>query len=117
GAERDLAAAGAVAVNNALPAANDAAGREVGAGDRLDQLQQADVGVVDELDEAAADLAQVVRRDLGGHADSDAVGAVDEQVGEFARQQERLAILTVVVIDEIDGVRVQVGQHLRGNRR
>ena len=69
-------------------------------------------GLVDEPDEAVADLAQVVRRDLGGHADGDAVGAVDQQVGKLAGQDQRLAVLAVVVVDEIDGVAFQVGQHL-----
>ena len=114
GAEGDLAAAGAVAVEDALPAADDAAGGEVGAGDDLDQLVERDVGVVDETDEAVADLAQVVRRDFGGHADGDAVGAVDEQVGELARQDQRLAILAVVVVDEVDRV---VARGRRASRR
>ena len=71
-----------------------------------------DVRVVDQPDEAVADFAQVVRRDLGGHADRDAVGAVDQQVGELAGQDQRLAVLAVVVVDEIDGVVVEVGEHL-----
>ena len=40
--ERDLAAAGLVAVDDAVAAADDAAGREVGAGDDLQQLVQRD---------------------------------------------------------------------------
>ena len=64
-----------------------------------------------------ADLAQVVRRNVGRHADGDAVGAVDEQVGKLARQHERLAILAVVVVDEIDRFAVEVLQHLGGDGR
>ena len=118
GAQRDLAAAGAVAVEDALPAADDAAGREVRAGNDLHQLERCVTsGSSMSADEAVADLAQVVRRNVGGHADGDAVGAVDEQVGELARQDERLAVLAVVVVDEIDGVAVEVGEHLGGDGR
>src|SRR5205085_607372 len=85
------------------------------AGDDLHQLPDADLRLVDELDEAVADLAQVVRGDFGRHADGDAVGAVDEQVGELARQDERLAVLAVVVVDEVNGLAVEVGQHLGGD--
>ncbi len=72
-------------------------------------------GIVDEADEAVADLAEVVRRDFGGHADRDAVGAVDQQVGELAGQDQRLAVFAVVVVDEIDGVAFEVGEHLGGD--
>src|SRR5262249_28034180 len=92
GAQGDLAAAGAVAVDDPLPAADDAAGREIGAGDQLHQLFERRFRVVDQPDEAVADLAQVVRRDFSRHADGDAVAAVDEQVGELARQDGRLHV-------------------------
>ena len=116
-AEGDLAAAGRVAVDNALPAADDAAGGEIGPRNDLHQLFDGHVRVVDELDEPVADLAQVVRRNLRGHADGDAVGAVDQQVGELARQDERLAVLAVVIVDEIDRVVLEVGEHLGGDGR
>ena len=53
---------GPVAVDDPLPAADDAAGREVRAGDVLEQLQQRDVRVVDQRDESGADF----RRLCGG---------------------------------------------------
>ena len=37
---------------------------------------------------AVDDLAEIVRRDVGRHADGDAAGAVDQQVRE-ARRQDR----------------------------
>ena len=63
------------------------------------------------------DLAQVVRRDVGGHADRDADGAVDQQVREPRRQDGRLLGLAVVVVLEVDGVLVDVAHHLQGERR
>ena len=64
----------------------------------------------------ARDLAQVVRRDLGGHADRDPLGPVDQQVGEPARQHHGLGRAAVVVLPEVDGVLVDVPQHLHRQR-
>src|SRR5262249_36518457 len=71
GAERDVALAGRVAVHDPLLAADDAAGREVRPLDDalLDQRLRRDARLVDDADRGAADLAQVVRRDVGRHAD------------------------------------------------
>ena len=66
---------------------------------------------------AAGDLAQVVGRDVGGHADRDAGGPVDQQVGEPGRQHDRLLLLAVVVRLEVDGVLGDVADHLHGQRR
>ena len=46
------------------------------------------VRAVYQPDQRVYALAQVVRRDVGGHADGDAAGAVDEQVGKARRQHD-----------------------------
>ena len=71
--------------------------------------------VVDEGDGRGGDLAQVVRRDVGGHAHGDAGRAVDEQVGQLGRQHRRLLARAVVVLDEVDRLLVDVGQQLGGD--
>ena len=43
---------------------------------------------------AVDDLAQVVRRDVGGHADGDAGRAVDQQVRDRRRQDRRLLVVS-----------------------
>ena len=48
--------------------------------------------MVDQRDDGVDDLAQVVRRDVGRHADRDAGGAVDQQVREARRQDGRLLL-------------------------
>ena len=63
------------------------------------------------------ELAQVVRRDVGGHADRDAARTVGEQVREPARQDGRLLHAPVVVRDEIDCLLVDFTQHLHRQRR
>ena len=75
------------------------------------------LGVVDQGGDGVDHLAQVVRRDVGRHADGDAVGAVDHEVGNAARQHGRLAARLVVVGHPVDGVGVDVAQHLDGDAR
>ena len=93
-----------------------AAGREVRALDVPHQARGLDVRVVDVGDRGRDRLAQVVRRDVRGHADRDAARAVDEQVREARRQDDRLVVLAVVVGLEVDRVGVEVAQHLARDR-
>ena len=53
-------------------------------------------------------LAQIVRRDVGRHADRDAAGAVDQHVGEARRQDLRLVARSVIIGGEIDRVLVDI---------
>ena len=85
--------------------------------DRLEERLAVGVGVGEVPLRGVGDLAQVVRRDVGRHADGDAGAAVDEQVGEPARQDRRLLRLAVVVVAEVDGLLVDVADHLHGQRR
>ena len=45
---------------------------------------------------------------VGRHADGDAAGAVDQQVGELRRQHRRLLQAVVVVRLEVDRVLVEI---------
>ena len=65
-------------------------------------------GIVDQRDAGVDDLAEIVRRNVGRHADRDAAGAVDQQVGKLRRQDRRLFFVVVVVRLKIDGVLVDV---------
>jgi len=58
-----------------------------------------------------------VRRDVGRHAHGDAGCAVDQQVGHARRQDDRLFQRAVEVLDKVDGVLVDVGQHVLAHRR
>ena len=100
-----------------LVAEDRAAGREVGALDVLAEIVRGQLRVFDQGAGGIADLAQVVGRDVGRHADGDAGRAVDQQVGELGRQDRRLFLGAVVVVDEVDGVLVDVGQHLGRDAR
>ncbi len=93
-AHGDRATAGAVRLLDALAADDERAGREVRALDALDQRVQQllvrGLGVLQAPLGARRDLTEVVRRDVGGHADRDARRAVDQQVREAGRQDGRL---------------------------
>ena len=52
--------------------------------------------------QALHDLAQVVRRDVGGHADRDAGGAVQQHVRQARRQQRGLLQRAVEVRRPVD---------------
>ncbi len=114
-AQGDLATAGGVGSTDAAAAHDDAGGGEVGAFDMLHQAGQVDVRVFDIRHTAVDDLAQVVGRDVGGHADRDALAAVDQQVREAAGQNAGFLLRLIEVGVPVDGVLVDIGQHLDGH--
>ena len=91
-----------------MPAENDAAGRKVRSGHDLDQIINGERWIIDQRRARVDDLAEIVRRDVGGHADRDAAGSVDQQVWKPRRQHHRFVLVTVVVGLKIDGVFVDI---------
>ena len=120
-AHPDRATTGAVGVLDPLPADDQATGREVRSLDPgeqgVEQLLVAGLGVLQRPQHAGGDLPQVVRRDVGGHADGDAAAAVDQQVGDPARQEVRLHRPAVIVRRKIDGFLVDLPEHLHRKGR
>ena len=112
GADTDRAAARSVGLADPVGAHDHAAAGEVRALDVLHQPLGVDRRVVDEGAGGGDHLGQVVGRDVRRHADRDPGGAVDEQVREARRQDERLGRGLVVVGAEVDGVGLDVAQHL-----
>ncbi len=115
GAHIDAAPAGAVGLHDASAAVDDAGGGEIRTLDVLHQVVRGQAVVVDQRQTAVHHLAQVVRRNIGGHAHGDARGAVDQQVRHPGGHHFGNPLGAVVVIDEIDGFLVQVGQQLVGD--
>jgi hypothetical protein len=76
----------------------------------LQQLLQRQRRVVDQRQAGVDDLAQIVRRDVGGHAHRDSPRAIDQQVRNARRQNHRLLLPPVVVGLEVDRVLLDVGQ-------
>ena len=118
GADHEAAAAGAVGLGDVGAAEEDAAGGEVGAEDVLEAEVEVGLRLLRRLgqegDAGVEDFGEVVGRDVGGHADGDAGAAVDDEVGDAGGEDGGLEGGLVVVGDEVDGVHVDVGEHLAG---
>ena len=112
GAHKEAAAAGLVGLLNAALAVNEAASREVRSLHVLQHLGEPDVRVVHHFNGGVDDLGEIVRRDVGRHTDRDAVGAVDDEVGNARGQNKRLVGGLVVVGDEVHGFHFDVGEQL-----
>ena len=108
------AAALAVGVTDAVQTDDGATGGQVGTGDELHELVQVRIGVGDEVAGGRDDLTEVVRGHVGGHADGDAAGAVDQEVGEGRGKDLGLGLLAVVVRFEVDDVLVDGGHQQLG---
>ena len=76
---------------------------------------QRGVRIVHQRNGRVDNLGEIVRRNLGRHADGDTVGAVDDQVRNARRQNHRLDRGVVEIGNEVDGVLVDVGQQLFGD--
>ena len=65
------------------------------------------------MGDRVADFAQIVGRYIGGHAHGDAAGTVDQHIGQFARQHERLFQAVVEIRPPVDRIHFDVlEQHL-----
>ena len=93
-AHHDRAASGGVGAADARQAEDQAAGREIGALHMLHQPFGGDRRIVDVGAAGGEHFAEIVRRDVGRHADRDSAGAVDQQVGEARGKDLRLALAT-----------------------
>ena len=117
---RQRPAAGLVGGVDARVPHDEPAGRKVRAADAGPQaaalLVPAVRAVLDGPHDAVDDLAQVVGRDVGGHADRDAGRAVHEEVGIGRREDGGLLGGLVVVRHEVDRLLVEIGHQVVGDR-
>ena len=113
----DAAPTGPVRGVNAGGAVDEARCREIGPGQVFHQARHVDRRIFDQGQGRVNDLAQVVRRDVRGHADRNTRRPVDQQVRDLRRHDTRFALGTVVVLDEVDRLLLDVGEKLRGNLR
>ena len=117
-AKTDRAGAGPVDLLQLVGGVEDlSAGREVRALHVATELRAAEIRVVEQLDQRGAHLAEVMRRDVGGHADGNAGRAVDQQIREPRRQDDRFGLRAVVVRPERDRRLVDLFQHFVGDAR
>ena len=102
-------------------AQHQSAGREVRPLDEVHQLVDCDLvalgPAVDRVGDGVHDFSEVVRRDVRGHADRDAAAAVEEQVGQQAREHDRLLQAAVEIVGPIDRFLLDIGQQRFGDAR
>ena len=94
------------------PAQHDTPCGKVGTGNIFDQILDREVRIIDQRQRRVTNLAEVMRRDVRRHANGDTPGAIDQHVRETRRQNNRFAVLAVVVQLEIDGVLVDILQQV-----
>ena len=116
GAHDDLALSGTVSLFGSVLAHNDGAGRKIRSLDDVGQIVNRAVRFVDDFDGCVDGLHQVVRRDRGCHTDGDTVRAVDQEIWESGRQYHWFFFFPVEVRDEIDGLFLDIAQHLQRQR-
>jgi len=116
-AHHHAAATGQVAVAHAGDAVDQSGGREVGRGDDLDQLLDAGLRIAQQRQAGIDDFVQVVRRNVGRHAHRDPRRAVDQQIGNARRQDQRFLFRAVVVRTEVDGFLLDVLQQFVADAR
>src|SRR5262245_52956339 len=104
------AAPGLVSLLDAFTAVNESPGGKIRPRDHLYQIRGLCVRMLQELDGRFDDLTQIVRRNLGRHADGDSIRTVDQKVRHARRQHCRFLKLFVVVGDEFDGFLLDVGE-------
>src|SRR5467141_3478217 len=117
GAHGKAAAPRFVSGFDAFAARNIRPGREVRPRHNLHYFFQRRIGLFDEQNRRVHDLAQVVGRDVRGHADGDAAGAIDEQVRYARRKDNGLFARLIEVRNEIDGFFFKVGENVFRNFR
>ena len=67
------------------PAQDDTAGREIGPRYQIDQILKCHSGIIDVGATGVDYFTEIVRRDVGRHADGNASRAVDQEIGKTGR--------------------------------
>ena len=115
GTHDHTATACAVALFHAADAVNNAGGGEIRRWHDIHQVVDGRVGVAQQVQTGIHHFIEVVRRNVGRHADRNTSRAIDQQIGKFGRHDQRFFFAAVVVGAEIDGFLVQVVQQFVGD--
>ena len=108
-AHPDRAAPSMKCLQRAGAAKNNAAGWKIrGRNVIFNQLVDGDFRVINHRAAGINDLAEIMRWNIGCHANSNTAGAVDQQIWKLRRQHGRLTHAVVIIGLEIDGVFIDV---------
>src|SRR5579884_38346 len=104
-----------VRLRDAAPPVDEAPSREVRPLNMLQHFGQPGMWIVHHLNGGIDDFRQIVRRDVGRHADGDAVRAINDEVRNARGQHRRLIGGLVIIGNEVHSLLINVGQQLAGN--
>ena len=108
GAHNDTAASRTVAVLHAIDAVNDSASGKVWRRNDFHQFINGRFRMFQQMQAGIDHFIQVVRGDVGCHAHGDPAGAVDQQVGQAGRHDQRFLFAAIVIWAEINRFLVQI---------
>ena len=114
GADLDHAVTGFIKTADRIQTADDRTGREVRAGQELHQFTDRGGGIFQQMHRGVHHFAEVVRRNVRGHADADTHAAVHQQVRELGRQHFRFIRVFVEGRDHVHRILVDVRQQFFG---
>ena len=117
GAHQEASTARLISLRDSAPPVDEAAGGKIGPLHMLENFGEAGLWIVQQLNRRVDHFGQIVRRDVGRHADSNTVGTIDDEVGNARGQNRGLGGALVVVGDKVDRVLLDIGEHLGGNAR
>ena len=115
GAHHKAASSGAIGLGDAAAAVNESAGGKVRSLHELQHVGQGGVRIVYQRNAGIDDLGEIVRRDVGSHADRNAIRPVHQQIRNSCGEHHRLDRGVIEIGNEVDGVFIDVGQQLLGN--
>ena len=110
-------AASTIAFAHTGHAIDDAPGREIRRRNAFDQLIDGAFRIAQAIQAAFDHFGQIVRRNVGGHAHRDPGAAIDQQIGQPRRQQQRFLFAAVIVGAEVHRFLVDIGQQFMGDFR
>src|SRR6266849_6639237 len=117
GAHHEAAAAVFVGGFNAFATGDVRAGGKIRAGDELHDFFESGVGLFDQQHRGVDDFPQIVWRNVGSHANGDAAGAIDQEIGDARGKDKGLLARLIEVGNEIDGLFFEVGENVFANFR
>ena len=116
-AHDDGPAARRVCVRDVFLIERDATGRKIRPLHELQEVVGGRFGIFDEVYRRVAHFFQIVRRDVGRHADRDAERSVQKKIWRCGRQNARLLFGVVVIGSEGDGLLVDIAHHFTREAR
>src|SRR3989338_4823328 len=116
-ARDDAALPGGVRVVHVLRAEHDSSRREIGALNESEKVFRRRVFIVNEVHRGGYDLAEVMRRNVGRHADGDAERSVQEQIGRSGGKHNGFPASAVKIWPQINRILFNVGEHISRKTR